>query len=536
MKRLFILLAFIPPLVLYGQNITRFEYFIDQDPGYGQGQQVTFTPQPEVTLNFDILLTGLAPGVHHIYLRAENEVLRWGIVYNDFFIVMGPPPADITGLEYFIDQDPGYGLGVPLTVTPGKEVSLAFSLPVNSLQPGFHTACIRARDIAGKWCLTQREEFFVLRPSPADITAMEYFFDDDPGYGSGIQVTVTPGQDISKVFDLDVSGLAPGLHSAYVRAKNSFGRWSICQRDLFVVTPPPPDDIIRLEYFVNDDPGFGNGTPIPIIPGQNISEVFSLGPVTGGMYYIYVRAMNDEGRWSIVAREQYLVLDIKVLLQGPYNPLTNLMKTQLNTSGFIPLSQPFNSNPYAVWYYTGTESVPAIPNAGVVDWVLLQLRDASQPDLASVATAVATCPAFLLKNGKVVDLDGSSLLYFDDAEILQNLYLVIFHRNHLGIMTSGAVPLGGPDAGTWDFSTASDRVYGGSLGYNQLEPGIWGMVSGDGNGNGQVSNDDKVDVWLPQSGSAGYKAGDFSLDGQVNNIDKVDYWRPNSGKSSQVPG
>ncbi len=48
------------------------------------------------------------------------------------------------------------------------------------------------------------------------------------------------------------------------------------------------------------------------------------------------------------------------------------MNTSINDRGSIPLSQPYNTPP---WNYTGDESVISIPNADVVDWLLLELRE-----------------------------------------------------------------------------------------------------------------------------------------------------------------
>jgi len=63
-----------------------------------------------------------------------------------------------------------------------------------------------------------------------------------------------------------------------------------------------------------------------------------------------------------------------------------------------------------------------------------------------------------------------------------------------------------------------------------LAPGVWGMISGDGNQDARVDNRDKNDVWLVQLGSTGYLNGDFNRDGTVNQIDLDDYWKPNAGR------
>lgn len=146
---------------------------------------------------------------------------------------------------------------------------------------------------------------------------------------------------------------------------------------------------------------------------------------------------------------------------------------------------------------------------------------------------IAQQAAFLLNNGIIVGLNGSGLLQFPTT-ITHNLFVVIWHRNHLGVMSATPLNL---SAGSYsyDFSTGSGQVYGGTNGHKEIGTGIWGMIAGDGDANGQINNGDKIDVWVVEVGTQGYKAGDFNLDVQVNNGDKIDIWMPNSGMGGQVP-
>jgi len=227
---------------------------------------------------------------------------------------------------------------------------------------------------------------------------------------------------------------------------------------------------------------------------------------------------------------QGFLVSLRVYLEGPFNG--TVMGTQLNNNHYLPLLQPYNLPP---WDYAGTEQVSSIPNADVVDWVLVEIREtAGDASTAYKDNVLARQAGFLLKSGNVVSVDGSSTLYFDKS-VSYKLYAVVYHRNHLPVLSSGQLVL---NAGvyTWDFTTGSAQAYGGFLAHKQIGAGVWGMTAGDGNANGQVNNNDKNDVWKPQSGTSGYKAGDFSMNGQVDNVDKNDYWKVNSGKSTQVTG
>jgi hypothetical protein len=146
--------------------------------------------------------------------------------------------------------------------------------------------------------------------------------------------------------------------------------------------------------------------------------------------------------------------------------------------------------------------------------------------------AIARQAAFVTNNGDVVDLDGLPLLEFD-AAVFNNLYVNIWQRNHLGVISAN--PLVNV-AGTYsyNFFSSSGQAYGGTSAQVQLYPGIWGILSGDANGNGNISLPDKTS-WMNDAGISGYLPGDFNLDGQVNNPDKNDLWWPNNGSGSYIP-
>jgi hypothetical protein len=221
-------------------------------------------------------------------------------------------------------------------------------------------------------------------------------------------------------------------------------------------------------------------------------------------------------------------MDIKVFLEGPYS--IDAMMPYLNSSNLLPLNQPFNVNP---WNYDGTESVTAIPNNNIIDWILVEIRDTVSAEDATSNTIIGRQAAFLLNDGSVVNLDGANFLdnYYT---ISNNLFIAIYHRNHLGIMSAN--PLTETEGVySYDFSSSSSQTFSGTMTIKELAPGVWGMIATDGNADGEINLLDKEGIWEQQSGENGYKLGDFNLDGEVNNPDKDDFWVPNEGKSCQIP-
>ena len=224
-------------------------------------------------------------------------------------------------------------------------------------------------------------------------------------------------------------------------------------------------------------------------------------------------------------------VELKIFLEGPFNGSdmnTFLTGNPEPVEGF-PLSQPYTSSP---WNYSGTESVVTLPN-NIVDWVLVDFRDATDAASANASTTIDRQAAFLLNNGFVVGLDGVSNLKLNSS-VSEQLFVVICHRNHLDILSANSLVLSGGTY-SYNFTTGLTQVYEGLLCYKEISPGIWGMVSGDGETNNLINNGDKNNSWLIQAGLSGYLTGDFNLDCNVGNIDKNDYWLPNIGKGSQMP-
>jgi len=221
-------------------------------------------------------------------------------------------------------------------------------------------------------------------------------------------------------------------------------------------------------------------------------------------------------------------VNLQAFIEGPFSGYE--MNTTLNTLGYIPLSQPYNIAP---WNYNGTENVGSIPNNDIVDWVLIELRETTgSASTATSGTMIARHAGFILSDGTIVNIDGNSPLRFG-AEITDNLFAVVYHRNHLGIMSANPLIYSG-DEYIYNFSSGIGQVYGGINGHKEIGTGIWGMMAGEGNNDGEVDNKDKDDIWILQQNSSGYLIGDFDMNSLVNSTDIISFWKENSGKCSMI--
>ncbi len=156
----------------------------------------------------------------------------------------------------------------------------------------------------------------------------------------------------------------------------------------------------------------------------------------------------------------------------------------------------------------------------MVDWVLIELRDTTDAALATGETMIAQQAAFLLNDGSVVGLDGSSILSFNHS-INHSLFVVVWHRNHISVLSAYPATSNGL-VYNYDFSTAASQAYGTDA-QKHLGNSIYGMIGGDANADGNIDATDKT-LWMNQTGTTDYLPEDFDLDGQVNNLDKNDIW------------
>jgi len=114
------------------------------------------------------------------------------------------------------------------------------------------------------------------------------------------------------------------------------------------------------------------------------------------------------------------------------------------------------------------------------------------------------------------------------------MYVAVWHRNHLGILSGNHLVNNGNYLFSYDFSTDSSQVYGGTQGCREVTTGLWGMASGDANGDGEINIQDKL-FWEAEAGTMGYKPSDLNMDGHVNNLDKIDLYLENLDFTSQIP-
>lgn len=266
---------------------------------------------------------------------------------------------------------------------------------------------------------------------------------------------------------------------------------------------------------------FINGTNWEIVPAEcNYNEVRTVvGPAVNTP--LPTVCFNECGECTTTLYR----FNLSVNLEGFYNGTD--MNTTLFDDGLLPSDQPYSGPP---WNYPGTEQLTALPDVPVVDWVYIQFRETvGDASTATGATMIDHQAALLLADGTIARPDGSPGIYWNGA-ITDNLYVVIFHRNHLSVMTATPV-IGIADIFPYNFTDVQSKAY--LNGQTDLG-GEFGMFAGDINGDGIIDATDIVE-WGNHAGHAGYNSSDADADTQINNLDKNDVWVINLNVETQVP-
>ena len=218
-------------------------------------------------------------------------------------------------------------------------------------------------------------------------------------------------------------------------------------------------------------------------------------------------------------------IDPKVFLQGPSLNASNpgLMNDILRLDDKLPITSPYQD--LAVINASVLNDGGTSGNGGtsddIVDWVWVELRAANDN-----TKLINGRSALLQRDGDVVDLDGLTNLTMNAAPT--HYYVVVKHRNHLGIMSASTIGLSSNSVATVDFKNSGFSTFGINA-QIQLPSGDMALWAGDVNNDGVVQyagdtpdspsilsfvlNDAGNFLNLPTHSVSGYHAYDVNLNG-----------------------
>ncbi|WP_298514864.1 hypothetical protein [uncultured Kordia sp.] len=277
-----------------------------------------------------------------------------------------------------------------------------------------------------------------------------------------------------------------------------------------------PENANTLIIIDNDGTDPVNGTFNGLPNGASISS-------NGSIWYIYYD--QGDGNDVILSSELLGAVTVRpsVFLQGAaLNPNVGeemLMRDDLRVAGIIPTTSPYADTATvdaAVFNTTGVDAI--------VDWVWVEVRSEANIDLV-----VAGKSALLQRDGDITDLDGTSPVAFNIAS--GNYYIVIRHRNHLGVMSNAAIAL--RSSVTFiDFTNPAASTFGSNAQTNfGIPSGANAMWAGNVNGDAIIQysgtnpdtpailsvilNDPGNFLNFPTYAVVGYNVNDVNMNGNA---------------------
>ncbi|MFK7954050.1 MAG: T9SS type A sorting domain-containing protein [Ekhidna sp.] len=409
--------------IVANANITEIEYFFDSEPGEGLGTQVDVTLSSEISIPTQSLNTaGLSEGFHNLYLRAKDETGKWGTytsqtIYIESSVGVGDVVV-IDRLEYFVDTDPGVGLGTPI-IGSGSDVSLVESLDLSGLSVGFHNIYLRGKLANGSWgpytTTTVYVESTVGLADVVVIDQLEYFIDTDPGEGAGIPISIAQGQDVTVPMEsINTTELSLGFHTLYLRGKLENGAWGpYTSQSIYIEanTQGGSEDIVALEYFFDADPGVGEGlVTTGSTPAAALNETVSLSAssLSPGTHTVHFRAQEESGLWS-----HYQTQTIEVLSGALVESIAdgNWDDPSVWSSSVVPTGSDSVVVKNSISLNVATDTVLALTLSATGSF------DLNGNDIHVVGRFSALSGNTYLPNGGTLYMDGGSQTYSQEGDI-----------------------------------------------------------------------------------------------------------------------
>jgi hypothetical protein len=195
---------------------------------------------------------------------------------------------------------------VTIDVADSSFATLAQEISTERLEYGIHRLFIQYQNDDGTWSANEGRYIAIFQPwnsnfQPGLVTQAEYRFDNLPP----VTIDVPDSGRVNIAELASTEGLDLGLHTLSIRYLDNHGVWSASEgRYVYIVTPQPPpfvsDHLIGGEYWVETDPGIGNGTPLAV---SDDSAAFYADGFTLGAHIIGVRFYDAFGVWTMTIQD-----------------------------------------------------------------------------------------------------------------------------------------------------------------------------------------------------------------------------------------
>ncbi|OYU93947.1 MAG: hypothetical protein CFE21_18330 [Bacteroidetes bacterium B1(2017)] len=224
----------------------------------------------------------------------------------------------LSSAEFFIDQDPGIGKSLPLSLSFSGGL-IDQTVPINlknyQLPQGVHSIGIRVKDENDKWSLTHTKTFLILGFSSGNsnnIADVEYFIDSLKQDKSNLISTGISANNDATISIPVIQNIPQGVHSIAFRVKDNQGKYSLFHTKTYLVlgSEPGSNVLSKIEYFFDSDPGFGLGTQVNYTSVSGETQVIDINTngLSSGVHVLNVRVKNIANQWSLTHAKVFLVM------------------------------------------------------------------------------------------------------------------------------------------------------------------------------------------------------------------------------------
>lgn len=206
--------------------------------------------------------------------------------------------------------------------------------------------------------------------SAQNIVKLEYSIDEFVAEGKGTVLNV-PGNSnmLDATYNIDISGLNPGVHTLYIRALTNNGSWSVpVEKTFYIPLPKMLEGITEIEYSMDGFAKEGDGDKIQVQKKtSHLDSTFNIDIVnlSEGPHTFYVRAKNKFGVWSIPLERSFVksnpnttkVKDIYYRIyseryEGAWmNSTVNPQQKLVDSTIFIPVAGLDFNKTYSIEFY-----------------------------------------------------------------------------------------------------------------------------------------------------------------------------------------
>lgn len=375
----------------------------------------------------------------------------------------------INQAEYFFDSHVAPGSGTALVVNSQDTLDTNFSISTTGLAVGFHTLHIRVKENGKPWSLHSSQGFYIAPPQLSTFSGAvvegRSFIDS---IGAGITTFSINSQDtVDSVFSISTAGLSAGFHTLHFQVRDPFGQWSLHESASFFVAAPSLSanaaPLQSIEFFVDSDPGVGNGLALGFVATDTLDSTMSIAPGTlsFGQHVLYARVADANGNYSLQAHDTFTVYS-----PPSANLTANTISCFGNSDGWAKANA-IGLSPLQFLWSSGTDTTDSIGGL-----------------MAGIYTVTVT--------------DGTGATFVDSIEIISPAVLsslVVVDSNSgcggsqtggLSASTTGGTP---PYSYTWSIGGQTSSITGLGIGTysvtltdaNQCQAISQGQVIGSGN-------------------------------------------------------